>query len=309
MSTPIISCNVMGGLGNQLFQIMTTISYAIRNKCVFLFPYETRVMNRNTYWDSFLASLNKFTTNNIQSKFKNMDLSYFPKYTEPGFHYTSIPFFGKSMVLQGYYQSYKYFDEEKTSIFKMIQLEEKQKLIKSEFSDFFLKEEEKGEVEDNKTVIVSMHFRLGDYKMLPNYHPVLPIEYYRKSIEYLFLKLPDSKLKFRILYCCEENDNEIVLRNIEYLQNCFEGVSYAYKYKDRLEFVKVHDTICDWKQMLIMSACDHHIIANSTFSWWSAYFHSYEDKIVCYPSIWFGVNLQNHIMTDMYPTSWTRIEV
>lgn len=306
MNTPIISCNIMGGLGNQLFQIMTTISYAIRNKCVFLFPYDTKIMNRYTYWDSFLVSLKQFTTNNIHSKYRNIDLHNFPKYIEPNFNFNSIPVFGKSTILQGYYQSYKYFDQEKTSIFKMIHIEENQKIVKSEFSHFFVKSESDDETE-KKSVIISMHFRLGDYKMLPNFHPILPIEYYRKSIEYLFLKLPDTK--FRILYCCEEADNEIVLQNIQYLTDCFGGVSYAFKYKDMLEFVKVRDDICDWKQMIIMSLCDHHIIANSTFSWWSAYFNSYSDKIVCYPSIWFGVNLQNHVMTDMYPNNWTRIDV
>ena len=91
MNIPVISCNIMGGLGNQLFQIMTTISYAIRNKCVFLFPYDTKVMNRYTYWDSFLSNLKQFTTNNFQCKFKKMDLYYFPKYTEPVFHYVPIP--------------------------------------------------------------------------------------------------------------------------------------------------------------------------------------------------------------------------
>ena len=302
MNTPIISCNIMGGLGNQLFQIMTTMAYAIRNKCVFLFPYDTKVMNRYTYWDSFLISLKRFTTDNEQSLLKNMDLcNYIPKYLEPHFHYSTIPVFGKNYFLQGYYQSYKYFDQEKSSIFKIIRIEDNQKLVKSEFPDYF--------VEDTKdnSVIISMHFRLGDYKMLPNFHPVLPIEYYRKSIEYLFLKLPDTR--FRILYCCEENDNAIVLQNIQYLKDCFEGVSYAYKYKDMLEFVKVSDDICDWKQMIIMSLCEHHIIANSTFSWWSAYLTIREDKIICYPSIWFGNNLQNNIVSDMYPTYWTRIDV
>ena len=301
MNTPIISCNIMGGLGNQLFQIMTTISYAMRNKCVFLFPYETKVLNRYTYWDSFLISLKRFTTYNEQNKFKNIDLcNYFPKYVEPHFQYSPIPVFGKNYFLQGYYQSYKFFDQEKNSIFKMIRLEDNQNLIRKEFSHYFV---------DNTKINISMHFRLGDYKMLPNHHPLLPIEYYRKSIEYLFLNLPNTH--FRILYCCEENDNEIVLQNIQYLKDCFEGVSYAYKYKDMLEFVKVSDDICDWKQMIIMSLCDHHIIANSTFSWWSAYFTvpKEEAKLVCYPSIWFGNSLQHNIVNDLYPNHWTRIDV
>jgi hypothetical protein len=291
MSTSIISCNIIGGLGNQLFQIMTTIAYGLQNKCVFLFPYDTLAMNRPTYWDTFLSSLKRFTTNNIHSKFKNMDLMYFPKYTEPVFHYSPIPFFGKSFFLNGYFQSYKYFDKEKNNLFKIIHLEDNRQVVKSEFSHYFSV--------DKEQVLISMHFRLGDYKNLPTYHPILPIEYYRKSIEYLSLKLPDTK--FQILYCCEENDNEIVLKNIQYLKDTFSHLS--------LDFVKVSDEICDWKQMIIMSLCNHHIIANSTFSWWSAYFNSYEEKIVCYPSIWFGISLQNKRVSDMYPNTWTCIHL
>jgi hypothetical protein len=295
----------MGGLGNQLFQIMTTMAYAIRNKCVFLFPYDVKVMNRYTYWDSFLSSLKRFTTHTDKSKYNNIELCHhFPKYIEPHFHYSVIPFFGNNHLLHGYFQSYKYFEQEEDSIFKIIRLEENKNLVKSEFSHYFALDNK-----ENKTVIISMHFRLGDYKMLPNHHPVLPIEYYRKSIEYLFLKLPQDT-SVRILYCCEEADNEIVLQNIQYLKDCFEGVSFAYKYKGMIDFVKVNDGICDWKQMIIMSLCDHHIIANSTFSWWSAYFNNNTtNKIVCYPSIWFGISFQDKILNDMYPTSWTRIDV
>jgi hypothetical protein len=72
--TNFITCNIMGGLGNQLFQIMTTMAYAIRNKCVFTFPYDTKVMNRYTYWDSFLSSLKPFTTYNDKSKYNNPKL-------------------------------------------------------------------------------------------------------------------------------------------------------------------------------------------------------------------------------------------
>ena len=297
MNTPVISCNIMGGLGNQLFQIMTTMAYAIRNKCVFLFPYYTQAGNRYTYWDTFLSKIKQFTTHNSHYKFKNMDLDYFPKYNEPGFHYTPIPVFGKSYFLAGYYQSYKFFDDEKTSIFKMIHLEENRQLVKSEFSHYFYDDNDSGE----KPVLISMHFRLGDYKNLPSYHPILPIEYYRKSLEYLFLHNGLNEKRCKVLYCCEEADNETVLFNINYLKNTFPQQS--------LEFVKVSDEICDWKQMIIMSLCDYNIIANSTFSWWSAYFNINGDQIVCYPSIWFGTSLQDKKMMDMYPSGWTRIDI
>lgn len=295
-----ISCNIIGGLGNQLFQIMTTIAYAIRNKYVFLFPYETQMRNRHTYWesDSFLSSLKSFTTNNKNSILKNLDLyQHFPKYTEPDFHYNPLPVFGQSCYLQGYFQSYKYFDSEKASLFKMIRLEKHRESVQTEFPDYFTKNKN-----IDNTVLISMHFRLGDYKMLPNHYPILPIEYYRKSLEYLLLRLPNTK--FRIIYCCEQADNNIVLFHINLLKT-----SLASSSSSSLEFMKVSDDICDWKQMLLMSLCDHHIIANSTFSWWSAYLHSCPDTIVCYPSIWFGISLQNNKITDLFPDTWNRIEI
>jgi len=63
----------------------------------------------------------------------------------------------------------------------------------------------------------------------------------------------------------------------------------------------------------MMSLCDHHIIANSTFSWWGAYFHSYrvpmEDPMILYPSLWFGPKLQEKVVSDLFPKNWIQITV
>ena len=73
-----------------------------------------------------------------------------------------------------------------------------------------------------------------------------------------------------------------------------------------IEFHFVRDTIADWQQMLLMSVCDHNIIANSTFSWWGAYFNANPEKVVCYPSVWFGPGV-SHDTRDMFPESWTKV--
>ena len=58
----MITCHLLGGLGNQLFQIFTTIAYALNNNnnAVFLNIDKTSGMTlRKTYWNTFLCDLNK----------------------------------------------------------------------------------------------------------------------------------------------------------------------------------------------------------------------------------------------------------
>jgi len=62
---PLVSGYLMGGLGNQLFQIFTTMAYGIKHKRKILFPYSDKLETgtiRPTYWESFLMSLKPFTT-------------------------------------------------------------------------------------------------------------------------------------------------------------------------------------------------------------------------------------------------------
>ena len=84
---------------------------------------------------------------------------------------------------------------------------------------------------------------------------------------------------------------------------------------DRLEkefpeykFIRGENKLEDWEQMLFMSCCHHNIIANSSFSWWAAYFNFWPDKIICYPSIWFGEIARNNTK-DLCPPQWNRISV
>ena len=69
----MITCNLMGGLGNQLFQIFTTLSYAIKTGNVFIFSDDTILgvgdNIRSTYWETFLLKLKPFTRN-MFPKFK-----------------------------------------------------------------------------------------------------------------------------------------------------------------------------------------------------------------------------------------------
>jgi hypothetical protein len=290
----IITCNIMGGLGNQLFQIATTIAYAIRMKCVFLFPYSIEVFkNRFSYWHSFLSSLRSFTTENSKYGRTNMDLEYLPKYPERAFHFTPIPEFDRSVFLHGYFQSYLYFEKEKNAFFQYIRLREQQEKIRSVYSDYF----------PENTVTISMHFRIGDYQFLSDYHPILPFVYYQRALDVLVSKV-SSEIPIHVLYFCEKADHGFVFQNI------LESLEYD---RERISMIHVEDQMEDWQQMLMMSLCDHHIIANSTFSWWGAYFHCprvpMEDPMILYPSLWFGPAMQEKIVSDLFPKNWIRITV
>lgn len=279
----MITCNLSGGLGNQLFQIFATISYAIKYNMNFLFLYShisPSISRRVTYWDTFLKRLKCFTSNNLPPIQLNI--------SEKSFNYNELynPDSSINICLNGYFQSYKYFCDNEEIILKLLMIEHNKKEILSQegiFKNYF----------DNSA---SIHFRLGDYKNLPEYHPILPYEYYSKSIS--FLKLKNKNIK-KIFYFCENSDIADVLIKINKLKIEFPEIS----------FVREFNILSDWQQMLFMSWCQHNIIANSTFSWWGAYFNTNPDRIVCYPSVWFGSKLTNNDTRDLFPSTWNKISL
>jgi hypothetical protein len=148
---------------------------------------------------------------------------------------------------------------------------------------------------------ISMHFRLGDYKKIQHVHPLATYEYYERALNNILTT--DNNVNNinninKVLYFCEDDDEQDVLVTI-------------YKLKEKFttcEFERGDNTLKDWEQMLLMSLCKHNIIANSSFSWWGAYFNSNKDKIVCYPSKWFGDSI-GHNTKDLCPEEWLKIDV
>jgi hypothetical protein len=59
--------------------------------------------------------------------------------------------------------------------------------------------------------------------------------------------------------------------------------------------------------LYLMSLCKHHIIANSSFSWWGAWLSTYPDKMVFAPARWF--NQPDITLYDLLPESWQHIDL
>jgi hypothetical protein len=292
----MISINLQGGLGNQLFQIFTTIAYAIEHSHKFIFPYTEKILQRVTYWNNFLSALKMFTTANLIHRISNNDINHMETYGEVEFKYNEIPHRDRSdtFKINGYFQSYKYFEKYQQQISSLLRLDKQTESIKNEVCELF-----------NVPTTIGMHFRLGDYKNLSGFHPIMPSVYYRDALAKIIEKGNISNA--RVLYFCEAEDNSTVNHTICMLQRFFDETEC------KLEFVKVNDDIVDWKQLLIMSCCNHNIIANSSFSWWGAYLNSNPEKIVCYPSLWFGQQMFDWYgykdTVDLFPPNWNKIQI
>lgn len=284
----MISIDIMGGFGNQLFQIFATLAYGIQHNIKVVFPFHRHMGHRHTYWDTFFNELVLFTTQNPSNKCSDEDIMNMPIYQEKDFTYLAFPNFDKNsdIRLVGYFQSYKYFDSKQDIIYRLLKLEEKKQNVKTKYANLF----------DVNGESLSMHFRLGDYKQKRYYHPVLNYEYFEKSLDHVLSRRSQVK---RVLYLCESEDNGYVESKIAIFKS---------KYPE-IEYVKVPDEIPDYDQVLVMSLTDHNVMSNSTFSWWGSYLNANPDKIVCYPSVWFGEYYEHtHDNRDMMHESWSKIE-
>lgn len=287
----ILSCKLMGGLGNQLFQIFATISLALSTGKIFLFPYSdtlTTGITRRTYWYSLLNNLFTHTTWS-RTETDNPRIFSLPQIGEKGFEHDELVAIHVNLeknpaCLYGYFQSYKYFEKHYETIIQLIGLRAKQEDIRGKTTLL--------NGIGNRTV--SLHFRLGDYVSKQSHYPIMSIKYYMGALHHIIDKLGSET--FRVIYFGEKEDEPTI-------KICIQILTKKFPY---LEFVKA-DLDEDWEQMLLMSTCTHNIIANSSFSWWGAYFNANPDKIVCYPSMWFGPAL-HHNTKDLCPPSWIQIK-
>lgn len=293
----MITCKLCGGLGNQLFQIFTTIAYALKYNKPFFFLNNKQLGNgengstiRYTYWETFLLALKPFLK----------EINSIPKLLfiiEKNFIFEKLPeHFDNNYgtMLVGYFQSPKYFDNYKETIYKLLKIDLKKMIVKNKVRLNF---------ED--TYLISMHFRFGDYKKYPNIYCSLDYNYYNNALSYLTNEMLIERIQKEtiIIYFCEEE-------SIVEVEDIILKLKKSYP---KIKFKKADNNLLDWEQMLLMSLCHYNIIANSTFSWWGAYLNSYINKIVCYPDLWFMPQAKKDtsdlFLEDWVPISITNMEV
>jgi hypothetical protein len=144
----------------------------------------------------------------------------------------------------------------------------------------------------NDNPIVSIHIRRGDYLLPHHSFCELDNEYYTKALVDHFLPIEDY--------------NFLIFSNdISYAKALFEG--------DNIYFIDPvgGEKICsdsEKEDLALMSLCDHHITANSSYSWWGAYLCKNPNKKIICPTNWLKSNHQSSwINGNYYPPTWINI--
>lgn len=189
------------------------------------------------------------------------------EFIEKSFNFEEFPKVAKNTKIKGYFQSEKYFYNFGDQI-KLLFSPDNETLS-------YIRERYSNLLEDNSTV--SVHVRRGDYVKLTDVHGLLCMNYYEEAM----LRFPNHKFVMFSddIEWCKEN-----------FRNC--------------TFIEGESEVIDFYLMSFMKS---NVIANSTFSWWSAWLNSNPDKIVIAPSKWFGPESIHLNTSDIIPKGWTRI--
>ena len=128
--------------------------------------------------------------------------------------------------------------------------------------------------------IISLHIRRGDYIKKSYYHPLCKFEYYESALEKF-----DSNIPVMIF-----SDDPTWCKN----QSIFSSDRFM-----------VSDTGWNIIDLCLMSMCSHHIIANSSFSWWGAWLSGSNNVIA--PKKWYGPAAEKILTDDLIPGRWQTI--
>jgi hypothetical protein len=71
-------------------------------------------------------------------------------------------------------------------------------------------------------------------------------------------------------------------------------------------FVSHNNELTAYQDLRIMASCQHHIIANSSFSWWGAWLNPNASKVVIAPKYWRGT--PDSYFPDLFPPRWRPLD-
>lgn len=201
-----------------------------------------------------------------------------PIYREVHFHFDEAVLSLRPPVhLYGYWQSERYFLDCADAIRREFAFPQPSDGPGKEMSE---------QIDSSNSV--SLHVRRGDYVVDPKtneVHGVCSLDYYRRAVDHIRAHVPAPHI------FVFSDDQQWARANLK---------------------LEVPTTIVDFnspeqghRDMHLMMRCRHHIIANSSFSWWGAWLSPSCEKIVIAPRRWF--NDASRDTRDLIPMSWVRL--
>ena len=284
---------LLGGLGNQLFQYAIGRSLALRHGTQL--RLDTGYFANQQLRSFRLRHLNMDAVELSDAERHTLRLSapsgglaglwarYFGRSTLTRVDERSFAFDASVLnspansYLVGYWQSPKYFE----SIEDTIRAEARPRVPQSPADA-----DVAGQI--GAMLSVAVHVRRGDYVRNPEtsrYHGVCGLEYYMSAERYLLERVGPCRL------FVFSDDPAWVSQNV--------------RFRSPTTLVDHNDASRDYADLQLMSLCRHHIIANSTFSWWGAWLCVNPDKVIIAPKQWFGEGA--HSTRDLIPESWVRL--
>lgn len=272
MEKPIVSINIQGGLGNQMFELASAYAYAKKyNGTLQILKNKKYNDGRPLYWDSVLQRFQKYLVDSLPN------LNKWFESESTLFH--NLPELGpEGIYLDAYLQSPKYFLEYKNEIKNLFfPTEDTLKYINFKY----------GVLINNKDRIVVIHARRTDYlrnQDIINFHGPLSVDYYKQAIKQI------NKYIENPIYILASDDISFW--------------SEVYKECDELNekniFILVDEN--EINTLALLQEFQYFIIANSTFSWWAAYLSKDSKKVIA-PSKWFGLTGPKNYK-DIYCSDW-----
>ncbi|WP_154114989.1 alpha-1,2-fucosyltransferase [Vibrio cincinnatiensis] len=284
----MVIVKITGGLGNQLFQYATGKALAKKLSCELALDlsfYPTQTL-RKYELDKFniearIATTKEITLagggNDIVSRLMRkfgLTSIIFPQYIKER---ESIKYVDKidqcqsGAFLDGYWQNPRYFSQIKAELVQEL-------TPKHSLSTPALIWKER--IAPSSTS-VSLHVRRGDYvdnAHTNSVHGTCGLDYYRAAVN-------------KVLETVENPTFYVFSDDIEWCKENLGSLG---------QLVYIADTQSAIDDLMLMSFCQHHIIANSTFSWWAAWLAG--DGVVVAPIKWFTSELR--INKEIFPQKW-----
>lgn len=187
------------------------------------------------------------------------------------------------IYLDGYWQSPRYFEAIRDVLLKDLQLTSPL----SSTATTFLKQ-----IQESNSV--SLHVRRGDYVKNPTIAKefgVCSLQYYKSAIATL-CKHEEEPEEGRTFFIFSDDINWVI-------ENLTESLPINAK-----AVMVTGANLKDTEELMLMSKCQHNIIANSSFSWWSAWLNQNPDKLVIAPTPWFDTTVYDK---NLIPPSWIQL--